>query len=146
MQYNAHSVIPRPHRSGVEETKDGMHEEATRGLNNTDAGIPIRKRRFPQKRVLSDIFSFVQNTLESLETVLTKRYPMFLDDAEQIEKVLALYITRKSERQLLDYDDLLSSWLQLLRINTKLNMVRIMIDLRMRSPLFSNRVNEQVDR
>jgi len=60
------------------------------------------------------ISSFVQNTLEPLETVLAKRYPMFEDDLEGIEKVLALYAGRKRERQLMDYDDLLAYWLQLL--------------------------------
>jgi DNA helicase-2/ATP-dependent DNA helicase PcrA len=79
-----------------------------------DAGVDIRKRRFPQKSVLAAISSFVQNTLEPLEDVLVKRYPMFVRDAGEIEKVLMLYTARKSERQLLDFDDLLSMWLRLL--------------------------------
>jgi DNA helicase-2/ATP-dependent DNA helicase PcrA len=79
-----------------------------------DAGVDIRKRRFPQKSVLAAISSFVQNTLEPLEDVLAKRYPMFIREAGEIEKVLMLYTTRKRERQLLDFDDLLSLWLRLL--------------------------------
>ncbi len=79
-----------------------------------DAGVDIRQRRFPQKSVLSAISSFVQNTLEPLEGVLSKRYPMFVREAGEIEKVLTLYMIRKKERQLLDFDDLLSLWLRLL--------------------------------
>ena len=79
-----------------------------------DAGVDIRQRRFPQKSVLSAISSFVQNTLEPLEDILSKRYPMFVQDVGEIEKVLTLYTSRKKERQLLDFDDLLSLWLQLL--------------------------------
>ena len=79
-----------------------------------DAGVDIRKRRFPQKSVLAAISSFVQNTLEPLEDVLAKRYPMFIREAGEIEKVLMLYTARKRERQLLDFDDLLSLWLRLL--------------------------------
>ncbi len=79
-----------------------------------EAGVDIRKRRFPQKSVLAAISSFVQNTLEPLEAVLTKRYPMFIQETGEIEKVLILYTTRKRERQLLDFDDLLSFWLRLL--------------------------------
>ena len=79
-----------------------------------DAGVDIRKRRFPQKSVLTAISSFVQNTLEPLEDVLGKRYPMFIREAGEIEKVLILYTARKRERQLLDFDDLLSMWLRLL--------------------------------
>jgi len=79
-----------------------------------DAGVDIRQRRFPQKSVLAAISSFVQNTLEPLEGVLSKRYPMFVREVSEIEKVLMLYVARKRERQLLDFDDLLSLWLRLL--------------------------------
>ena len=79
-----------------------------------EAGVDIRKRRFPRKAVLASISSFVQNTLEPLEEVLARRYPMFIDDGAKIEKVLRLYIEKKQARQLLDFDDLLSGWLRLL--------------------------------
>ena len=79
-----------------------------------DAGVDIHKRRFPQKSVLVSISSFVQNTLDPLEAVLTKRYPMFLQEIQQIEQVLIAYNTKKRQRQLLDFDDLLSAWLRLL--------------------------------
>ncbi|MHC4509930.1 MAG: ATP-dependent helicase, partial [Planctomycetota bacterium] len=79
-----------------------------------EAGVDIRKRRFPQKSVLIGICSAIQNTLQPLETVLARRYPMFIQEAEELEKVLLLYAARKAERQLLDFDDLLSAWLRLL--------------------------------
>jgi DNA helicase-2/ATP-dependent DNA helicase PcrA len=79
-----------------------------------EAGVDIRKRRFPQKSVLAAISSFVANTLEPLEAVLAKRYPMFMQEAAELEKVLALYAAKKQQRQLLDFDDLLSGWLRLL--------------------------------
>src|SRR4030043_317419 len=79
-----------------------------------DAGVDIRERRFPQKSVLAAISSFIQNPLEPLEDVLAKRYPMFIRETGEIEKVLMLYTARKRERQLLDFDDLLSLWLRLL--------------------------------
>ncbi|MHC4559880.1 MAG: ATP-dependent helicase, partial [Planctomycetota bacterium] len=79
-----------------------------------ETGVDIRKRRFPQKSVLASISSFVQNTLAPVEAVLTKRYPMFLQEARQIEQVLVLYNTKKMKRQLLDFDDLLSFWFRLL--------------------------------
>ncbi|MHC4645738.1 MAG: ATP-dependent helicase [Planctomycetota bacterium] len=79
-----------------------------------EAGVDIKKRRFPRKSVLAAISSFIQNTLEPLEAVLAKRYPMFVQEADEIQKVLLLYATRKQQRQLLDFDDLLSFWLRLL--------------------------------
>jgi len=80
----------------------------------TASGVDRKERRFPHKGLLVSISSFVQNTLEPLRTVLAKRYPMFEDDAQAIETVLDLYAQRKRERQLLDYDDLLSAWWVLL--------------------------------
>ncbi len=79
-----------------------------------EAGVHTTERRFPQKNVLAAISSFIQNTLEPLPAVITKRFPMFIQEMEGIEKVLVLYTTRKQERQLLDFDDLLSLWLRLM--------------------------------
>ncbi len=94
-----------------------LDREDSRDLMGTcvaDVGIATKERRFPQKNVLVAINSFVQNTLEPLETVLGRRYPMFANDVEGIEKVLVQYAARKQQRQLLDYDDLLAYWLRLL--------------------------------
>jgi DNA helicase-2/ATP-dependent DNA helicase PcrA len=79
-----------------------------------EAGVDTKQRRFPQKSVLAAISSFLQNTLEPLDAVLSKRYPMFVQEIAGIEKVLLLYTEKKRQRQLLDFDDLLSAWLRLL--------------------------------
>jgi len=79
-----------------------------------DAGVDTHKRRFPRKAVLASISSFVQNTLEPLEKILAKRYPMFIKETAEIENVLVMYANRKMKRQLLDFDDLLSARLRLL--------------------------------
>ena len=79
------------------------------------AEIDTNARRFPKKAVLGAISSFCQNTLEPLGRVLVNRYPMFVDDHDGIAKVLGLYVKRKRERQLMDYDDLLTAWLLLLQ-------------------------------
>ena len=103
---------------GIEPDFTILDREDSRDLIATcvdDAGVKTGERRFPRKAVLASISSFLQNTLEPLETVLAQRYPMFSDDCEAIEKVLVLYAIRKSENQLLDYDDLLAFWLRLLR-------------------------------
>jgi len=80
-----------------------------------EAGVPIHQKRFPQKKVLAAISSFLQNTLAPLPDILGHRYPMFQDQEPHIQRVLALYAARKKKAQLLDYDDLLSAWLTLLK-------------------------------
>lgn len=84
-----------------------------------EAGVDIKQRRFPQKSVLGAISSFVQNTLEPLETVLSKRYPMFVEEIDGIESVLVLYAERKRRRHLLDFDDLLAGWARLMAEHAK---------------------------
>lgn len=79
-----------------------------------EAGVDTKQRRFPQKNVLAAISSFVQNTLEPLATVVSARFPMFIQELDGIEKVLVLYTAKKRRRQLLDFDDLLSAWLRLM--------------------------------
>jgi len=79
-----------------------------------EAGVDTKQRRFPQKNVLAAISSFVQNTLEPLETVISARFPMFIQELDGIEKVLVLYTVKKRQRQLLDFDDLLAAWLRLM--------------------------------
>jgi DNA helicase-2/ATP-dependent DNA helicase PcrA len=83
------------------------------------AGIQIEKRRFPRKRVLLEISSFLQNTLQPLDAVLAKRYPMFVSQRDEIQRVIELYAQRKRQRSFLDYDDLLSAWLLLLTDHEK---------------------------
>ncbi len=80
----------------------------------TEVGVDTKARRFPRKNLLVSMSSFVQNTLEPLERVLARRYPMFQEDIDDIGRVLQMYETRKRRQQLLDYDDLLSAWLTLL--------------------------------
>jgi DNA helicase-2/ATP-dependent DNA helicase PcrA len=79
-----------------------------------EAGVDIRERRFPQKNVLAAISSFLQNTLDPLPQVISKRFPMFIQELDGIERVLVLYTEKKRQRQLLDFDDLLSAWLRLM--------------------------------
>ncbi|NLF38487.1 ATP-dependent helicase, partial [bacterium] len=78
------------------------------------SGVNLYKSRFPHKGVLVEMSSFTQNTLEPLDAVLEKRYPMFRQLAPEISRVIALYMEKKRVSQVLDYDDLLTSWLGLL--------------------------------
>ncbi len=91
-----------------EDAKDLMH------ACRTEAGIDTKAKRFPHKGLLVSMSSFLQNTLEPIDKMLSRRYPMFEDEADEIAEVMRLYDRRKRERQLLDYDDLLSAWLMLL--------------------------------
>jgi len=105
-------------RIGIEPDFTILDREDSRdllGLCVTEAEIPVKERRFPQKTVLAKMSSFVANTLVPFGDVLGERFPDFIDDEELIGEVLSLYARRKRQKQLLDYDDLLGGLLTLLR-------------------------------
>ncbi len=78
------------------------------------AGVDTRARRFPKAEVLQDIISFANNTDRPLEDVVARRYPHFELLTEQIKRVDAVYMERKRESNVMDYDDLLLNWKRLL--------------------------------
>jgi len=84
-------------------------------LLRNSLGLADKKRRFPSKSTLAAIYGKMVNQGKTLEEVLTKEYPKFLEFYSEIERLLAEYIRYKKEHQLMDYDDLLLNWLKVLR-------------------------------
>ncbi|HEX8685522.1 MAG TPA: ATP-dependent helicase, partial [Pyrinomonadaceae bacterium] len=79
-----------------------------------EAGVDTRARRFPKAEVLQDIISFATNTDAPIADVVPRRYPYFEPLAGEITRVDRLYMERKRERNVMDYDDLLLNWKRLL--------------------------------
>ena len=71
-------------------------------------------KRFPRKGTCLGIYSRCVNGCEMMEPVLTKHYPWCLEYKEQLKALFTQYVIRKQQRGVLDYDDLLLYWLQLL--------------------------------
>ncbi|WP_061220960.1 ATP-dependent helicase [Leptospira borgpetersenii] len=65
------------------------------------------KSRFPSNETLISIYGEIQNTGRVLQTVLEKDYPLFLQRTKDISQIFEDYKSYKTERSLLDYDDLL---------------------------------------
>jgi DNA helicase-2/ATP-dependent DNA helicase PcrA len=78
------------------------------------AGVDTRARRFPKAEVLQDIISFANNTDKPIEDVIAHRYPHFEPLTEAVKRVDAVYMERKRETNVMDYDDLLLNWKRLL--------------------------------
>jgi len=72
-----------------------------------ELGIDLKKRRFPQPEVLLNIITLSRNTLKSLDDILDKYYPQFLDWSSHITHLFVLYQERKRRLNVMDYDDLL---------------------------------------
>ena len=79
-----------------------------------EAAIDTRGKRFPKPEVVQSIISYANNTDSPIEDVIIKKYPYFEMLAQQIKRVDFVYMERKRERNVVDYDDLLLNWKRLL--------------------------------
>ncbi|MDQ3321459.1 MAG: ATP-dependent helicase, partial [Acidobacteriota bacterium] len=79
-----------------------------------EAGIDTKAKRFPKPEVVQDIISYANNTDRAIEDVVINRYPYFEPLTQQIKRVDMIYMERKKERNVMDYDDLLLNWKKLL--------------------------------
>jgi DNA helicase-2/ATP-dependent DNA helicase PcrA len=73
-------------------------------------GFGRKEKRFPKKETLHYIYSRHLNTEHSVEEILEQEYPQFVEFTREILRIFAEYTSRKSERNLVDYDDLLLFW------------------------------------
>jgi len=77
--------------------------------------IKIHDERFPHPKVLRSVISFSVNSNKTLEETLEKYHPHFLRFHDHIEKISREYTAKKKKSSNMDYDDLLTKWLWLLK-------------------------------
>jgi DNA helicase-2/ATP-dependent DNA helicase PcrA len=86
----------------------------------TGSGIDTEGIRFPKAEVLGDIFSMADNTCESIEDIVSTRYPYFDHIIPDIITLRKLYQKKKVETNCMDFDDLLTQCVRLLKDNPDL--------------------------
>ena len=74
----------------------------------------LSSRRFPTPKVLSNLISLAQGTRRSLRKVVEEHKLKLLDRAPMMEAVAEAYAARKRSMNLVDFDDLLGLWAELL--------------------------------
>jgi DNA helicase-2/ATP-dependent DNA helicase PcrA len=79
-------------------------------LARANLGFTKNEKRFPKKETLHYIYSRHLNTEQTVETILEQEYPQFVEFSRDIIRIYAEYVSRKGERNLVDYDDLLLFW------------------------------------
>src|SRR5687768_18391997 len=90
------------------------------GLSRAALGYAQKKSRFPKKETLHHVYSRHVNTGIAIEDIIATEYPQFLDYREDLTRIYADYTSRKEERNLVDYDDLLLFWAGMLESGTDL--------------------------
>jgi DNA helicase-2/ATP-dependent DNA helicase PcrA len=89
-------------------------------LSRAQLGYASKGKRFPKKETLQYVYSRHINTGTSIEDIVRDSYPQFVDYLEDFAKIYADYTRRKTERNLVDYDDLLLFWALMLEASPEL--------------------------
>ena len=76
--------------------------------------------RFPKKGTLASIISKSVNLEETIESLMAGEYSQFLEHTPQIIQIQKLYQIYKKKNQLMDYDDLLVLFRQMLADNREI--------------------------
>jgi DNA helicase-2/ATP-dependent DNA helicase PcrA len=80
-----------------------------------DLGLSKTEKRFPAKKTCLAIYSRVVNTEVSLAEVLGANFPWCASWENELKKLFASYVEAKQRQNVLDYDDLLLCWAQMMQ-------------------------------
>jgi DNA helicase II / ATP-dependent DNA helicase PcrA len=83
-------------------------------LVRDDLGLSRKDRRFPKKATCLAVYSYVVNAQQSLDAVLQRAFPWCAEWAVDLRQVFAAYVATKQRQSVLDYDDLLLCWEQMM--------------------------------
>ena len=94
----------------------------------TELKLSDAETRFPLKRTCQEIYSHCLNAQKKLEPVLVESYTSYLEHIDNLRELFQLYMDRKEEQSVLDYDDLLVFWDALLQDETGGKTIRALFD------------------
>ncbi|MES2529691.1 MAG: ATP-dependent helicase [Pseudomonadota bacterium] len=83
------------------------------GLVRHDLGFSATERRFPRKGTCLSIYSRTVNTCAPLAEVLRDAFPWCADWEAELKRLFGAYVEAKQRQQVLDYDDLLLYWAEM---------------------------------
>ena len=78
-----------------------------------ELGFSAKQTRFPTKGTCIAIYSRVVNSQVSIKEILKSSYPWVLEWEEELKQLFAAYVEAKQTQNVLDYDDLLLYWAQM---------------------------------
>ncbi|NDZ13265.1 ATP-dependent DNA helicase [Variovorax sp. WS11] len=83
------------------------------GLVRSDIGLAAMERRFPRKGTCLAIYSRVVNSGAPLAEVLAQAFPWCAEWEAELKRLFGAYVEAKQAQQVLDYDDLLLYWAEM---------------------------------
>src|ERR1700686_3579948 len=82
-----------------------------------DLGQSTKKSRFPTKDTCLSIYSLVVNSEAPIERVLAKSFPWCVEWEKELRKLFRKYAEAKQAQNVLDYDDLLLAWAEMMEVD-----------------------------
>jgi DNA helicase-2/ATP-dependent DNA helicase PcrA len=79
-----------------------------------ELGYSTKKSRFPKKDTCLSIYSFAINSGKSIERVLAENFPWCLEWEKDLRRLFEAYAAAKQRQNVLDYDDLLLYWAEMM--------------------------------
>src|SRR5207247_211090 len=79
-----------------------------------ELGYSTKKSRFPRKGTCLSIYSFAINSGKSIEQVLAENFPWCLEWEKDLRRLFEAYAAAKQRQNVLDYDDLLLFWAEMM--------------------------------
>jgi DNA helicase II / ATP-dependent DNA helicase PcrA len=92
---------------------DRSDSEDLMGLVRHEIGMTQGQKRFPLKGTCLSIYSRAVNSGDPLGQVLKSTFPWCAEWEEQLRKLFGAYVDAKQEQNVLDYDDLLLFWAEM---------------------------------
>ena len=80
-----------------------------------ELGQSTKASRFPKKATCLTIYSFTINSGKSLEQVLADNFPWCAEWEKELRRLFQSYTAAKQRQNVLDYDDLLLYWAEMMR-------------------------------
>ena len=81
-----------------------------------ELGLSDKAQRFPLKATCLAIYSRAVNAAEPLDQVLGKQFPWCAEWKDELRRLFAAYVEAKQKQHVLDYDDLLLYWGELMGV------------------------------
>ena len=94
-------------RSDAEDLMDLVRDELK---------LSVTRNRFPKKSTCLAIYSYAVNAQTPLRDTLMRVFPWCADWEKELTRLFAAYVEVKQAQDVLDYDDLLLYWAQMMRI------------------------------
>jgi DNA helicase II / ATP-dependent DNA helicase PcrA len=79
-----------------------------------DLEVSKKESRFPRKETCLAIYSLAINSGAPLKAVLNERFPWCVESKKDLRKLFGAYAAAKQQQNVLDYDDLLLCWAEMM--------------------------------